>query len=646
MNDRATTTCPEPAVLSEYSNGSLPLEEFERVEKHVAACCHCIEVLEELDTPVEPIVATLREHDLWRCEEAGYRNLRKRIENDLPVEMPATSLSGVGDPPLDVLPSSSMLGNYRLAERVGHGAMGVVYRAEHAKLKRWVAVKILTAPRRGAAAAVKQFELEMQILGQLEEHENIVRARDAGQSGDHHFLVMDYVDGVNVSQLLSRFGPLEVSDACEIIRQAALALAHAHRHGLVHRDVKPNNLMVTREGCVKLLDLGLASYHDAPSEAIGIAGTADYLAPEAWKSSAVGPSVDVYGLGCTLFKLLVGYAPFARGETSNEAKQRRHLTEQPEAVDALRKDVPHRLARLVAAMLEKDPEVRIESAAHVAQQVAPMALGQNLRGLIANSEAAESDTDQFGDAPTMPLMGPLPSPDRRSLQRGRRNGRPNTRQMTRRAWAVGAAAAGAAAWWGWMTERVEYELLWSYAPDGVFWQYQSDRKLLRVQATDLALIVESPAEERSGVLGAYITPQGPQTHAGFFYAYQLVANEGWTTRTFRTIGFSTDDAGGQRIVLMQHRINRTPAGTSFDTEQLIAEQRVAAADARRSGGPLIVSIREGHLQSATFQGRRLEELEAIAASSDLEDVPPSPTGLFLSNGAATFRKARLHAGSA
>lgn len=634
MVDHVATTCPAPRVLRAYSTGSLPLDEFELVERHIADCSHCVRVLDESDASDEPLVATLREHDLWRCEEEGFRQLRKRIEEANPADMSPLAQSSVHAAPHEVLQAATVLGNYQLAECVGHGAMGVVYRAQHVKLKRWVAVKILTSSRQGAAAALKRFEQEMQILGQLDEHENIVRARDAGQSGDHHFLVMDYVDGVDVSRLLSQVGPLEVPDACEIIRQAASALAHAHQHGLVHRDVKPNNLMVTREGCVKLLDLGLASYHDAPTEEVGIAGTADYLAPEAWQSNAVGPAVDIYGLGCTLFKLLIGYAPFARGEASNEAKQRRHATEQPPAVDAIRRDVPSRLAQMIATMLAKDPQQRIESAAEVARLVAPMALAEDLPGVVANAMATHTETDRLTSELTTPLAKSPPA----RQEKGQR--------LTRRMWAVGAAAAGAGAWWGWQTQRVDYELLWALAPQEVHWRYQSRRGLLQVQASQLALITKSPAAAGPTTLGSYVIPRGRQTRAGFFYGHRIEQKQGWTIRRFYTIGLSLEESTGPCIDLIEHRFTRSPEESLFEQEQLLASAPFAASDAARPGGPLIVSLRGGQLRAATFKGRRLEEIEAAAASRESEESSSASAGIFLTEGAATFREASTPSNSA
>lgn len=145
-------------------------------------------------------------------------------------------------------PIPERLGQYRLLELVGRGGMSVVYRARHIKLKRDVAVKILLRKRLNDAGAVARFAVEMEAIGRIDEHPNIVRARDAGEVDGHHFLVMDYVDGIDASQLVCRLGKLSSADACEIVSQAALGLEHAHRQSVVHRDVKPANLMLNKTG--------------------------------------------------------------------------------------------------------------------------------------------------------------------------------------------------------------------------------------------------------------------------------------------------------------------------------------------------------------------------------------------------------------
>src|SRR5262249_40919805 len=166
------------------------------------------------------------------------------------------------------------LGHYRLVAKLGEGGMGAVYKAVHTKLERVVALKVLPAERLADPQAVTRFEREMRAVGKLQ-HPNIVAAHDAGEIDGTHYLVMELVEGSDLARLVRDRGPLPIAEACELIRQAALGLAHAHEHGLVHRDIKPSNLMLARAAqssappTVKVLDLGLALLSDGHVEAAG-----------------------------------------------------------------------------------------------------------------------------------------------------------------------------------------------------------------------------------------------------------------------------------------------------------------------------------------------------------------------------------------
>ena len=195
------------------------------------------------------------------------------------------------------------LSGYQLTEKLGQGGMGAVYKAVHTKLDKTVAVKILPADRLQDDEAVARFEREMKAVGKLDDP-HIVRATDAGEADGTHFLVMEYVEGEDLGEILERYGPLGLPEACEVIRQAASGLQHAHEHGLVHRDIKPSNLMLTAKGDVKLLDLGLAlldAEEDAPRELThtgNIMGTVDYISPEQIRDTHnVDIRTDLYSLG-------------------------------------------------------------------------------------------------------------------------------------------------------------------------------------------------------------------------------------------------------------------------------------------------------------------------------------------------------------
>jgi serine/threonine protein kinase len=195
-------------------------------------------------------------------------------------------------------------GKYKVLERLGAGGMAAVYLCEHVVMRRLVAVKILPIEQAGSPAALERFRREARAVAQLD-HPNIVRAHDIDQDGKLHFLVMEFVDGNTLDLIVRKTGRLSLERACHYLRQAALGLQHAHEGGLVHRDIKPGNLLLSRDGVVKILDLGLARFFEDSEdrltrdrEAGYVLGTADYMAPEqALNSTDVDIRADIYSLG-------------------------------------------------------------------------------------------------------------------------------------------------------------------------------------------------------------------------------------------------------------------------------------------------------------------------------------------------------------
>ncbi len=222
-------------------------------------------------------------------------------------------------------PKGALFDHYQLLGVIGQGGMGTVYKAYHLNLKRYVAIKVLRIDQISNSELKGRFLREMEAVGQMD-HPNIVRASDAGKKNGVFYLVMEYLDGSDLSRLVSAHGPLCAADACELTRQAAVGLDYIHRT-LVHRDIKPSNLVLTRSGVLKILDLGLARLHEVGAgpefTPTGSAvGTYDYLAPEqALASSQVDGRADIYSLGCTLFKLLTGRPPFAGPDYDSAARK-------------------------------------------------------------------------------------------------------------------------------------------------------------------------------------------------------------------------------------------------------------------------------------------------------------------------------------
>jgi serine/threonine protein kinase len=279
--------------------------------------------------------------------------------------------------------SNRRLGQYEFIRQLGKGGMGAVYLARHVELGKTVAVKVLPKEQL-SELSIARFKREIRAIGQLD-HPNIVAAHDAGEHSGVHFLVMSLIDGVDVRRILEKSGALSVANACEIARQAALGLQHAVDRGLVHRDVKPSNLMLTRDGVVKLVDMGLSrSATDPASETLTVAGTvlgtADYLAPEQWDNPQNADTrADIYGLGCTLFHFLTGKPPFStENHSSVLAKMHAHHEAPPPSIAKLRPAVPAELASIVNRMLAKKPAARFASPAEVAAALRPFSKESNL----------------------------------------------------------------------------------------------------------------------------------------------------------------------------------------------------------------------------------------------------------------------------
>jgi WD40 repeat protein len=263
---------------------------------------------------------------------------------------------------------------YRVVRQLGRGGMGTVYEAEHLVMRRPVALKVINRAYTANEAAVERFRREVCAAAKLH-HPNIVTAFDAEQAGDTHFLVMEYVAGRSLARLLKERGPLPVQEACDYVRQAALGLQHAHERGMVHRDVKPDNLMLTPDRTVKVLDFGLAALtaeRDACSltESNVIMGTPDYMAPEQAEDVRKADSrADVYSLGCTLYHLLTGRIPYP-ADTSL-LKILAHRDRPVPSIRAVRPEVPKELEVVLRRLLAKKPEDRYQAPGEVATALAP-----------------------------------------------------------------------------------------------------------------------------------------------------------------------------------------------------------------------------------------------------------------------------------
>jgi len=300
---------------------------------------------------------------------------------DLATEISAMPVpAGMKNPAIELTPARPAVlrtfGDYELIEELSRGGMGVVYKARQCRLDRIVALKVIRSERVGRPEALQRFDREIRAAAKMA-HPNIVHIYDADHVDGAPFLAMEFIDGVDLARLVEDKGRLSPALACEYIRQGACGLAHAHERGLVHRDVKPSNLMVARApgaqpgdvGIVKLLDLGLARLHDGDvaegsahlTRDGAVIGTPDFIAPEQVEEPHKADfRADLYSLGCTFYYLLSGSVPFPGGTLVQ--KLDKHRWQAPPMVQRLRRDVPVEMADIVTRLLAKRPVDRFASA--------------------------------------------------------------------------------------------------------------------------------------------------------------------------------------------------------------------------------------------------------------------------------------------
>jgi len=294
-----------------------------------------------------------------------------------------------------------VIDRYVILERLGEGAMGRVFKAQHRLMGRFVALKLIAPQYVSRTGSVARFRRELRMIGRLD-HPHIIRAYDANQIGSVFYLVMEYAGGQSLDRVLASRGPLPPDEVIDYAAQAALGLEHAHGHGIVHRDVKPSNLLLTDDRQIKLLDLGLGTLIDSDDQASfataagSAVGTIDFMSPEQAGGGEVDGRSDCFGLGCTMYLLLTGQLPFP-GDNGLERLIRR-LKEPAVPILSFRPDLPTALVQVVERLLARRPEDRFQTAAEAAEA---------LRALLP------TDRSEAHDGPPIPTPAgpPTPSPE-------------------------------------------------------------------------------------------------------------------------------------------------------------------------------------------------------------------------------------------
>ncbi|TWU57724.1 serine/threonine protein kinase [Rubripirellula reticaptiva] len=396
---------PSDQELVDFGFGRVPADRFEQLLGHIEACDRC---QNQINSPASD-------------DSFGAILSRSNVPEPDPVvaepDCQAAIFHAAGSPVMrldSVMPPIETLGPYRLIRPLGRGGMGAVYLAQHQRLKKTCAIKLLPRGRGFDSVWVNRFERETQAVAALS-HPGIVTATDAGDQQGWHYLVMEYLDGLDLSAIIRRIGPIDIAPACAIMRDVCSALSAVHDAGLVHRDIKPSNIMLTCGGDVKLLDLGLVLDQSKPIAdmrltTVGhVIGTLAFAAPEQLTDSeAVDGRADLYGVGATLFQLISGQtahdwqrgiAPLVLEKSTRPAKPIREI----------RADVPVELADLVADLLQRDPNQRPNSASEVADRLQTFAPTSSLKSII-NKAIGAADPDPMLTQ-SLPSLAPSLSSD-------------------------------------------------------------------------------------------------------------------------------------------------------------------------------------------------------------------------------------------
>ena len=260
----------------------------------------------------------------------------------------------------DTQPGQPFDGRYRVLGRLGVGGMATVYLAEDSSLGRKVALKVMAERYAEDGEFVERFRREAQAAARLN-HPNIIAVYDRGEADGRPYIAMEYLQGRTLKQVIQKEGPLPPERAIAVAMQVLSGLRYAHEHGVVHRDVKPHNVLVGDDGRIKVTDFGIAHAGDPQMTEVGsIVGTAQYLSPEQARGRSVGPQTDVYSLGVVLYEMLAGRVPFEGDSSVAIAMQ--HVSDEPPPLRSLVPDVPESLALVVAHSMLKEPDQRYGSA--------------------------------------------------------------------------------------------------------------------------------------------------------------------------------------------------------------------------------------------------------------------------------------------
>lgn len=586
LNDDRLDECPPKSDLSLFCAGLLPDDRIERVVLHADKCLSCVDWIE--DHLVDDSMALYFRRDQSPPADG-------RLDKFRASPLAATSRTV---PAAEPLVEGRRIRNWRITRRLGRGGMGEVFQAIDETLDCPVAIKILRSSKHNDIQYVERFKREIRATGQLD-HRHIVRARAAGEDADVLFLVMDYVDGIDLKQVIAAGKPIESKLACELVRQAALGLQYIHDKGLVHRDVKPSNMMLGKDGIVRILDLGLAQLrveeetdHGDLTASGAILGTADYMAPEQGANPrAADIRADIYSLGCSLFELLTGRTPFAGPEYAKvREKLGAHHAAQPAVISSLRSDVPREVSAIVMRMLAKEPGDRYQLPGDVAAALAP-----------------------WSDAATIGALTVAPGVQSRRIVTRRR-------MIAAIGVAVASAAAAVAAWprpWHERTQVLQYPGYRGQCICG----WNTDQSVYTLLPQGSCLV--SAGSVATPDFSLKVTLRQPQWSGGcgIFCGYHEVEREGNRFARFQLIYLMEFSASQMQIIRHLATIDpysdaMIPVLTDSTGKPLLARTELITRPRDATSHVLEIGVRDGVMRLAKWDGADLPKLTSESANRD------------------------------
>ncbi|MFZ5816732.1 MAG: Stk1 family PASTA domain-containing Ser/Thr kinase [Bacillota bacterium] len=509
-----------------------------------------------------------------------------------------------------------ILGNrYRMEERIGGGGMALVYRAYDLQLNREVAVKVLRGQFGSDEEFVRRFRREAQNAASLS-HPNIVQIYDVGEENDTYYIVMELVTGKTLKAVIQEQGPLPVTEAARIAIEIADALAHAHAQRIVHRDIKPHNILIARDGRVKVTDFGIAraTTTDTVTHTGSIMGSAHYFSPEQANGQPTGEKSDLYSLGVVLYEMVTGTVPFQGDSPITVALK--HLREHVVPPSELNPEVPVELDEIILQAMEKEPDDRYESA---------IKMRQALERFIQLHTAGKTHMNA-GDFPTMDIRM---AKTRKAKTRAEREAEAEERRERRNTWiwviATALVVLGGIAVAAWGVMRFLYVPEVKVPPIERLYITQASQELGLVN-----LKLEVVGERHSDLDPLYVisADPAPGTWVKEGATIQVIVSKGPETVELPDVRGQTYEQARLALENARFQVNEPTYRTAPEPEGQVIEMSPPAKTPLKVGSRVDLVISSGPLKVPVIYGKTLTEATRLLAEAGLQvgnvELRPDP----------------------